>query len=325
MPHILVAGKIHEAGLAVLRAAPSVTFDLVNEVSTESYAPLVGKADAVLIRTQPMPAEVIAQAPSLKIVSRHGVGYDAVDIGALNARGIPLAVVGDVNSRAVAEHTLMLMLAAARRTVEHDQASRNGKWAVRNGFSTIELDGKTLLLFGFGRIGRRVAQLAQAFGMTVMAHDPFVDAASFHAAGVVPAPDADAALKQADFISLHVPLSPKGAVIGARELSLLKPSAIIVNAARGGLIDEAALDLALRDGRLAGAALDVLADEPPKPGNPLLSNPLVTISPHSAGLTQECAQRMGIMSARNILDFFARTLDPKLVVNTEHVTDKWWL
>jgi len=314
MPHILVAGKIHEAGVALLKAAPGVSFDLVEEISTESYAPLVGKADAILIRTQPMPAPVIAAAPRLKIVSRHGVGYDAIDVAALNARGIPLAVVGDVNSRAVAEHTLMLMLAAARRTVAHDAAARSGNWQVRNRFEAIELDGKTLLILGFGRIGRRVAELARAFGMRIIAHDPFVAAADMAKADAA-AVSVDDGLQQADVVSLHVPLAPGGPAIGARELGLMKPGAIIVNAARGGLIDETALDLALRDGRLAGAALDVLEEEPPRPAHPLLANPRVTISPHSAGLTQECAARMAVAAVQNILDHFAGRLDPKLVVN----------
>jgi D-3-phosphoglycerate dehydrogenase / 2-oxoglutarate reductase len=316
MPHILVAGRIHDAGLERLKQASGFTFHIVDEISTESYAPHVDAADAVLIRTQPMPAEIIARARQLKIVSRHGVGYDAVDVAALTARGIPLAIVGDVNSRAVAEHTLMLMLSAARRTVAHDAASRSGNWQVRNRFESVELDGKTLLLLGFGRIGRRVAQLAQAFGMTVLAHDPFVSAAAMRAAGVQPVPDSSAALPLADYLSLHVPLLATGAVIGAREIALMKPSAIIVNPSRGGLVDEIALDAALRLGRLGGAALDVFVQEPPPADHPLLTNPLVTISPHSAGLTQECAGRMAVSSVQNILDFFAGRLDPALVVNS---------
>jgi D-3-phosphoglycerate dehydrogenase / 2-oxoglutarate reductase len=316
MPHILVAGRIHDAGLERLKQASGFTFHIVDEISTESYAPHVDAADAVLIRTQPMPAEIIARARQLKIVSRHGVGYDAVDVAALTARGIPLAIVGDVNSRAVAEHTLMLMLSAARRTVAHDAASRSGNWQVRNRFESVELDGKTLLLLGFGRIGRRVAQLAQAFGMTVLAHDPFVSAAAMREAGVQPVPDSSAALPLADYLSLHVPLLATGAVIGAREIALMKPSAIIVNPSRGGLVDEIALDAALRLGRLGGAALDVFVQEPPPADHPLLTNPLVTISPHSAGLTQECAGRMAVSSVQNILDFFAGRLDPALVVNS---------
>ena len=121
MPHILVAGRIHNSGVALLKQTPGFTFDLVDEVTTASYEPLIDKADALLIRTQPLPAEVIAKAEKLKIVSRHGVGFDAVDIAALNARHIPLTIVGDVNSRSVAEHTLMLMLAAGRQVVASER------------------------------------------------------------------------------------------------------------------------------------------------------------------------------------------------------------
>lgn len=322
MPHILVAGKIHEDGVALLRSTPEITFDLVDEVSLESYAPLVAKADAILIRTQPLPAPVIADATRLQIVSRHGVGYDAVDLAALNARGILLAIVGDVNSRAVAEHTLMLMLSAARCTVSQDIASRNGNWQVRNQFQTGELDGKVLLLIGFGRIGRRVASLAQAFGMTVMACDPFAEPRVFTEASVEEAADLDAAYARADYVSLHVPASSNGPLLGPRELSLLKPAAIVVNTARGELIDEVALDEALRAGRLGAAALDVLVDEPPRNDHPLLLNPRVTISPHSAGLTRECAARMAVASVQNILDYFAGTIDPRLLVNAREAATR---
>lgn len=319
MPHVLLAGPIHDDGLKLLRAAPDVTLQLVNEISTESYAPFVAGADAILIRTQPMPASVIAAAPRLKIVSRHGVGYDAVDETALTARGIPLAIVGDVNSRAVAEHTLMLMLAAARRTVAHDRATRDGGWNIRNRFETIELDNKALLLVGFGRIGRRVAELARAFGMRVLAHDPYMSAEAIASLGATPMASLDEGLAAADFVSLHVPLVVGGPVIGPRELAAMKPTAILVNAARGGLVDEAALDNALRSGRLGGAALDVFAREPPVMDDPLLTNPGVTLSPHAAGLTAECAARMGVVSAQNILDFFNGKLDSALVVNAKAI------
>lgn len=307
MPHVVVAGKIHEAGLALLKAAPGITFDLVNEVSLASYAPLMPKADALLIRTQPLTADVIATSNQLKIVSRHGVGYDAIDVPALDARKIPLTIVGDVNSRAVAEHTLMLMLAVARRVVAHNDAAKTGNWNERNRFDAVELDGKTLLVIGYGRIGRRVGELAQAFGMMVTAYDPFITDGSME-------PDLKAALAKADYVSLHMP-GAKGAVIGAEELKVMKASAIIINAARGGLVDERALDDALRGRRLYGAGLDVLVDEPPKADHPLLSNPYLTLSPHNAGLTQECTKRMSIAAAQNIIDFFAGKLNPALVVN----------
>jgi D-3-phosphoglycerate dehydrogenase / 2-oxoglutarate reductase len=269
----------------------------------------------VLIRTQPMTAAHIALALRLKIVSRHGVGFDAVDADALKARGIPLAIVGDVNSRAVAEHTLMLMLTAARKVVAHDRAVREGHWNYRNQFDAVELDGKLLFIHGFGRIGRRVAELAKAFGMRVAAHDPFVNTAAMDEAGVQRVDDPRDAYTSADFITLHVPASPKGWLIAATELAMMKSTAILINAARGGLIDEVALDAALRSGALRGAALDVLVAEPPRPDHPLLGNPAVTITPHHAGLTQECAKRMAIAAVQNIIDCFDGRLDERLVVN----------
>ena len=319
MPHILAAGKLHAAGIDRLTQAEGFTFTLVEEVSVESYLPYLAEADAVVIRTQPMTAESIALAPKLKIVSRHGVGYDAIDVKALNSRGIPLCIVGDVNSRAVAEHTLMLMLAVARRAAAHDTASRNGNWNVRNRFETVELDGKTLLLVGFGRIGRRVAELARAFGMAVLAHDPFVKPDLLAKQGVRPAEDLLKALGQADYVSLHMPGQASGAVMCEEELAAMKPSAILINAARGGLVDELALDKALRDGRLLGAGLDVLKAEPPAADHPLLSNDRILISPHTAGLTAECAARMAVASVQNVIDHFARKLDPALVVNAAEI------
>lgn len=312
--HVVVAGKIHAAGLALLRARGDVTFDLVEAVTTEAYRPLLPRADALLLRTQPLTATDVANAPRLKIVSRHGVGYDAVDVAALNARRIPLAIVGDVNSRAVAEHSMMLMLAAARRTVAHHLASTGGNWNERNRFDACELDGKNLLVLGFGRIGRRVAELARAFGMVVTAYDPFVSAEQAGALGVAHASNMQQALREADFVTVHLP-GGNGPVLGAAELALLKPSAIIVNAARGGIIDEAALDDALRNRRLRAAALDVLTEEPPPTDHPLLRNPHITISPHNAGLTEECAMRMSRAAAQNILDCFDGRLNPALVVN----------
>jgi D-3-phosphoglycerate dehydrogenase / 2-oxoglutarate reductase len=311
---VLVAGKIHKAGVELLAARNDVVVDSVEAVTTDAYRPFLDKAQGILIRTQPMGAAEIALAPHLKIVSRHGVGFDAVDVASLNARKIPLAVVGDVNSRAVAEHTLMLMLAAARRTVAHHVASTSGNWNERNRFDAVELDGKNLMVLGFGRIGRRVAELGRAFGMRITAFDPFVTADQAKSLGAELATNLHAALNAADFVSVHLP-GGNGPAIGVAELAVMKPSAIILNAARGGVIDELALDAALRERRIRAAGLDVLADEPPKPNHPLLSNPYVTISPHNAGLTEECAMRMGLAAAQNILDCFDGKLDYKLVVN----------
>jgi D-3-phosphoglycerate dehydrogenase / 2-oxoglutarate reductase len=315
---VLVAGKVHAAGVALLRARADIVIDVVEAVTTDAYLPLLPQADAVLLRTQPMSATDIGKAPKLKIVSRHGVGYDAVDVAALSARKIPLAIVGDVNSRAVAEHTLMLMLTAARRTVAHHVASTTGNWNERNRFDSFELDGKSLLVLGFGRIGRRVAELAKAFGMSVTAFDPYVTVEQMAALDVSHAPDMISAFATPDYVSVHLP-GGGGSLIGAAELARMKPTAIVVNAARGGIIDELALDNALRERKLRGAALDVLVQEPPAADHPLLSNPYITITPHNAGLTEECAMRMSIAAAQNILDVFDGRLDHRLVVNADEI------
>ncbi|MFC0218956.1 hydroxyacid dehydrogenase [Pseudochelatococcus lubricantis] len=315
MPHVLVAGRIHASGVERLLQAPGITFEVVDEVSTEAFAPFVGAADAILIRTQPLPGALIAQAPGLKIVSRHGVGYDAVDVAALNGRGIPLAIVGDVNSASVAEHTLMLMLSVAHRTVAYDAATRAGQWSFRNSLQATELLGKSVLVIGFGRIGRAVARLSAAFGMSVRVHDPFVDAGHIAAEGYLAATELAAALGVADVVTVHVPLSGNKPLLGARELALLKRGAVVINTARGGLIDEQALAAALASGHVGGAGLDVFASEPPAAANPLLASDRVVLSPHSAGLTQECAERMAISAADNIIAFFNGRLDPSLVVN----------
>jgi D-3-phosphoglycerate dehydrogenase len=314
MPHVLVAGRIHESGIDLLSRTDGFTVEVVDEVSTESYAPRIGGADAVLIRTQPMPANVIAKAGRLRIVSRHGVGYDAVDVEALNRRGIPLAVVGDVNTRSVAEHTLMMMLTLAKRTLAYDAAVRDGDWGFRNSLEAVELNGRTLLVIGFGRIGRAVGALAMAFGMRVLAYDPLLTAGAIEAAGATPAANLNDALAEADVVTVHLPGSGR-TLLGAAELARLKPTALVINTARGGIIDEAALTAALAQGRLGGAALDVLAVEPPDPGQPLTRSARTVLTPHAAALTQEGAARMSLDAARNIIDFFAGRIDPKLVVN----------
>ena len=319
MPHILVAGKLHPAGLALLDATTGVTYTHVEEISEESYQPYLEQADGMVIRTQPMTAASVAKAAKVQIVSRHGVGYDAVDVAALNARGIPLCIVGDVNSVSVAEHAMMQILACAKQLIRSDRAVRNGPWGWRNKLEQGEVSGKTLLIIGYGRIGRHLATMASAFGMKIAAHDPYLAAKGWPEGNVTCAADLSAALAQADFVSVHIPKADKP-IIGAAELASMKRGAIIVNTARGGIVDEAALADALRSGQIAAAALDVFDAEPPAADHPLLAFDQVILTPHTAGLTAEAAERMAVSSVQNVLDFFAGQLDPALVVNAAALT-----
>jgi len=316
MPHLLIAGKLHPAGLALLDRADGVTYAYVEEVSETSYAPLIGKADGLVIRTQPLSAATIADATRLKIVSRHGVGYDSVDVAALNKRRIPLCIVGDANSLSVAEHAMMLILACAKQAIRADRSVRTGLWGWRNRLEAGEISGKRLLIVGYGRSGRHLARMTEGLGMHVCAFDPILAESGWPAGPVSPVASLSDALASADVVSLHVPKASRP-ILGADEFSRIKPGAIVVNTARGGIIDEAALASALADGRVAAAGLDVFDDEPPAKDHPLLGFDQVVLSPHIAGLTQQAAERMAVSSVQNVLDFFADRLDPDLIVNKD--------
>lgn len=318
MPTILVAGKIHPAGLDILYRAPDFTVQLVQDVSVESYAPFIAEADALLIRTQPLTAKEISAAKNLRIVSRHGVGYDSVDVAALTERNIPLTIVGNVNSLSVAEHTLSMLLALAKRICYFDSSIRAGEWNRRNSFSAVEVAGRTLFILGFGRIGREVARLAKSFRMKVIAYDPFLPDNIFAESGVTRVAAIHEGLQLADAVTIHLPLSGDKAVIGAEELALMKPHAILINTARGGIVDEEALATALQNDALGGAGLDVLQQEPPSLSSALLAQrERLILSPHSAGLTEEAAMRMSVSAAANIVNFFTGQLDTDLVVNKQ--------
>ena len=316
MPHILIAGKLHPAGLALLQASAGVTFTHVEEISEASYQDHLAQADAMVIRTQPMGAGSIAKAARLQIVSRHGVGYDAVDVAALNARNIPLCIVGDVNSVSVAEHAMMLILACAKQLIRADRAVRHGPWGWRNKLEQGEISGKRLLIIGYGRIGRHLARMASGFGMEIRAVDPYLAGIGWPAGDLAAPSGLAEGLAWADVISVHVPKTG-AALIGAAELAVMRQGAILVNTARGGVVEERALADALRAGHIAAVGLDVFDAEPPGPDHPLIGFDEVILTPHTAGLTQQAAERMAISSVQNVLDFFAGRLVADLIVNKD--------
>jgi len=318
-PHLLVAGNIHEAGLRLLETQTDVTYDYVPDLLYGSYASLMPKADGLVVRTQPVRADTIESAPRLKIVSRHGVGYDAVDVEALNTRKIPLAIVGDVNSRAVAEHAMMLLLGLSKKIRIYDHAVRNGDWNQRNRFDALELFEKTLLIVGLGRIGRHLLSMARGFRMTILAYDPGLSPEAIKQCGAEPVVSLHEGLSRADLVSLHAPKTGDRPLISKVELAAMRSTAILVNTARGGLIDEEALVDALETKRLRGAGLDVFEEEPLSASSALLFRDDVILTPHTASLTTESAIRMAVTSIQNALDCFAGKLDPALVVNRDAI------
>jgi D-3-phosphoglycerate dehydrogenase len=238
----------------------------------------------------------------MKVVTRIGVGFDAVDVPALSRRKVPLMVAGTANSPSVAEQALFMMLTLAKRAVEMHGIVRDNKWAARLGMLPYDLFGKTVLIVGFGRIGTRTAKRCLAMEMTVLIYDPYKPAAEIKAAGCEPVSDLDAALPRADFVSIHCPKNPETVgMFNAARLARMKATAYLINTARGGIIDEKALYDALVSGKLAGAGLDVFEQEPPPAGHSLFGLPNVIMAPHVAGVTREAVDRMSEQTARNIL------------------------
>jgi len=321
MKTVLIIQPIHAEALALLEARSDIAYSVATDLSEAALIAAIAEADAVTVRDALLSPAVIAAAPKLKVVSRHGVGYDNIPVQSCTALGIPVCVVGPVTAASVAEQTLLLMLAAARRTIALDAAVRAGDFSARNRIGGLDLRGRRLLLIGFGRIGREVAVRALAFGMRVRVFDP--NPAIPPQAPIEAVASLTEGLREADVVSLHVPLSSgTRRMLGAEELALLPKGAIVVNASRGGLVDEDALLAAVQAGRLHGAGLDTFEQEPLGAGSALLAEPRIVLSPHSAALTEDSLIAMGVATVRNALAALDGVLDPALVVNREALAQR---
>ena len=263
-------------------------------------------------------AEVIDAAQALDVTARIGVGYDAVDIPEHTKRKIPVMIAGTANSPSVAEQAMFMMLWLAKRSSELDTVVRGGKWFDRMTTVPYDIFEKTVVIVGFGRIGTRTAKRCDAMDMTVLIYDPFVDNAAIEAAGYEAVDDLDKALPRADFVSIHCPKTPDTVgMFNKDRLAHMKATAYLVNTARGGIVDEADLHKALVDKKLAGAGLDVFAEEPVNLDNPLLELDNVITSPHMAGVTREALSRMGVNAVKNILSVFDGKPNVENTINKE--------
>jgi D-3-phosphoglycerate dehydrogenase len=318
MPHIVVADPIHPDGIDRLLKAPGVTLDHPGNAANASLAERLRHADGLIVRGTAVDEALLAKAERLRVVCRHGVGYDLVDVAALSRRGIALMITPEANAASVAEHTMMLMLTLARRIVPVSAAVRRGEWRVRGQSGTFELGGRSVLVIGFGRIGTRVARLCAAFGMRVMVHDPYMPAGTIRGAGYEAVIDRKAGLGEADFVTVHIPANDKTrGSVDAAFLSSMKPGSVLLNTARGTLVDEAALEAVLRSGHLAAAGLDVLRVEPMVEPPAMLALDNLIVTPHVAASTAEGLRRMAWDAAGNVLDFLAGQADRDSIVNPE--------
>lgn len=319
---VLLIQPIHEAGIALLDAREDVEVAIADSASEEALMRDARDAHAIIARANPVTRAIIDAADNLCVVSRHGVGYDSVDLPRLTERGIPLAIAIDANALSVAEHAMYFILALAKRGFTFDSAVKAGDFGMRSRLRGADLEGKSLLVIGFGRTGTRTARFARGFDMNVHVCDPYIDQASIAAAGCTPVKDYRAALPAMDMVTIHCPLTDETrGMFSQDELGAMKSSACLVNCARGGIVDEDALRKALETGDIAGAALDVFAREPLPGDDPLLGVDNLITSPHVAGVTLEAEIRMSTQAAHNVLAAFDGTLDPAVVVNREVLQD----
>jgi D-3-phosphoglycerate dehydrogenase / 2-oxoglutarate reductase len=314
MKKILVIQPLRPEALKIFDARKDLSYQLVTDCSEQNLLASVGDVDAITVRTAEITERMLDAAPRLKVISRHGVGYDNIPVNKCTKRGIPVTIVGSVNAVSVAEHAMFLMLAAARAGIELDTATRRGDFGIRNRVTGVELSGLNLLIVGFGRIGKQVAARARAFGMNILVFDPYLPSELPKDIRVFTS--LEQALPEANVVTLHTPLTGETrGMLGAHELSLLPEGAIVVNASRGGVVDEAALLAAVKGRHLHGAGLDTFELEPLPEDSPLAAEPRIVLSPHTAAMTETSLAAMSMMTAKNALAGLDGTLEPEFVVN----------
>jgi D-3-phosphoglycerate dehydrogenase len=316
---VMVPHSMGKAGLALLSRREDIELrSYPASIKQKELLGSLGEAAAIALSVTPFGKAEIGAAPAMQVVARIGVGYDAVDVPALTERGVPLMVAGTSNSTSVAEHALYLIMTLAKRGPAMDKVVREGRWTEGRANLPMELAGKTVLVVGFGRIGTRMAKRCAALDIYVLVYDPYVPAEAIRAAGYEPVAELDTALAGADFVSIHCPKTPETiGLFDAARLLRMKRGAAIVNTARGGIIDEAALFDALTTGHLAGAGLDVFETEPAPVANALLKLEQVIASPHMAGVTTESVAGMAVATAENILSVLDGRPNRDNVVNKE--------
>lgn len=303
MAKILITEHIDPVGISLLEAAGHELVYMETR-QPEELAAKMKDADVVLVRILDIPAAAIEGSESLMLISKHGVGVDNIDLQAAKKKGVAVTITPGANSRAVAEHTMTLMLALAKSLIYTDRQYKEIGFAAKNCPPGMEISGKTLGIIGCGRIGSQVACMAHlGFGMRVLAYDPYVEQVP---EGVRLTESLEELLAESDVVTLHCLLNEEtNGILGEKELAMMKPSAFLINCGRGPLIDEEALIRALEGGKLAGAGLDVTMKEPCDPDSPLFTLPNVILTPHFAPTTVEAAKAVSRIAAENIIDYLA--------------------
>ena len=316
MKKIAVIEKIHDDGLELLKKSQGYEYELITDVSENNLINKLPEFDACTLRVSKLNEKILKHCPKLKVISRHGVGYDNVDLDFIKNNNISLLITATANAVAVAEHVISMFLSLSKSTIKYDEEVRKGNFKSNaNKIQTFELLNKNILIIGFGRIGKKLISRSLAFDTKVYIYDPYVDEKIIKEFGGIKVDKIENGLKIADYVSLHMPLTNETKnLINYTALKTMKKNSIIVNTARGGIINELDLEKALNEGLIFGAALDVFSKEPVEINNLLLKNKKVILSPHSATFTDECTSRMAIETTKNIIDFFENKIDKSMIV-----------
>jgi len=318
MPKIAIVDKMHQDGINLLKNNPKFECEIIEDLSKENLISKLPAFDGITLRRGKIDSEILQKCKKLKVISRHGVGYDNIDTNFLKKNNITLLVTGTTASTSPAEHIMFMILNISKGKDFYDKAVREGKFKeIMNmpNNDTFELSNKKILIVGFGRIGRKLIKKCLGFEMQVYVCDPFVDKNIIESFGGKKIDNLVDGLKEADILSLCVPLNKEtNNMINLEKMKIMKKTSIIINISRGGVVNEKDLNEALKSGTIYGAGLDVFEKEPPSNDNPLLANKKVLLSPHAATFTKECTSDMAVQTAQNIIDFFENKLNKIMVV-----------
>jgi len=317
MPKIAIVDKMHQDGINLLKNNPKFECEVIEDLSKENLLSKLPSFDGITLRRGKIDSEILEKCKKLKVISRHGVGYDNVDINFLKKNNIKLLVTATTTSVSPAEHIMFMILNISKGIDFFDKAVRSGEFGsvMHMQHNNFEISNKKILIIGFGRIGKKLIKRCLGFDMKVHVYDPYVEKKVIESFGGMKVEELSNGLKNADIISLSVPLTKETRnMITISEIKMMKKSAIIINTSRGGVINEKDLDEALNNNLIYGAGLDVFEKEPPDNNNPLLKNKRVVLSPHAATFTKECLSKMSIETVQNIIDFFEGKLNKESVV-----------
>ena len=313
---VLMVQGLHEEGQKLFLARDDIEVITIMSANEDEILDAAKDVHGITVRTANISRKIIEGSKNLQIVSRHGVGYDSIDVNALDDCGVPLAIAAHSNMISVAEHAMFMLLALSKNVFYYDKFARKADWSTRWDIKAWDVAEKNLLIIGFGRIGSKLVKRALAFDMNVYVYDPYVEATMIKNSGANYVENYIQILSKMDAVSLHCPKNQETTnMFSYEEFKTMKKSSFLINCARGGIVNEKALFAALTSNEILAAGLDVYDDEPSTSSNPLFSLDNILLSPHIAGVTQEATIRMSKQSAQNVLDVFDNKINKEVIIN----------